>query len=292
MEDLRMEKIRIGVIGGTGVYDIEGLSDVKELVIDTPFGKPSDKILIGKYEGKYIAFLPRHGKGHKLLPTELPQKANVWALKSLGVEYVISFTAVGSLKEELVPKHFVLPNQIIDKTFKRDNTFFGNGLVVHTAFAEPYCEELRNIILKASKNVECTLHNNGIYVCMEGPLFSTRAESNLHRSWGASVIGMTAIPEAKLVREAEMCYASVCMVTDYDCWREEEEAVTSDAVIATLKENSATAKMLLKEVLNNFPETERTCECSKALACSIMTPRQNVPEETYKKVKLLVEKYL
>lgn len=287
-----MEKFRIGVIGGTGLYDIDGLTNVKEYDIDTPFGKPSDKILTGTYAGKNIAFLPRHGKGHKFLPTELPQQANIWALKSLGVEYILAFTAVGSLKEEMPPKHVILPNQIIDKTFKRVNTFFGNGLVVHTAFAEPYCQDLRKLIFQASKNIECNIHFDGIYVCMEGPLFSTRAESNLHRSWGASVIGMTAIPEAKLAREAEICYASVCMVTDYDCWKEDEEHVTSDAVVATLKENSETAKALLKEVLKIFPDKVRDCECSKALSCSIMSKAEDVPQDTYKKVKLLVEKYL
>lgn len=287
-----MDKIKIGVIGGTGLYDIEGLTEVKELNIDTPFGKPSDSIITGKYEGKRIAFLPRHGKGHRILPTELPQKANIWALKSLGVEYILAFTAVGSLKEELVPTHLVVPNQIIDKTFKRDNTFFGNGLVVHTAFDTPYCECLRKLVYDASKNVECTLHYNGIYVCMEGPLFSTKAESNLHRSWGASVVGMTAIPEAKLAREAEICYAGVCLVTDYDCWHEEEESVTSDAVLATLKENSHTAKALLKEVLKVFPDKVRDCKCSNALSCSIMSKREDVPDETYNNVKIIVDKYL
>jgi 5'-methylthioadenosine phosphorylase len=237
-----MEQIKIGVIGGTGLYDIEGFTNKQEIDIDTPFGKPSDKIITGELCGKKIAFLPRHGKGHRILPSELNQQANIWALKSLGVEYCIAFTAVGSLKAKIAPKDIVLPDQIIDKTKHRPLSFYGNGIVVHVPFAEPFCEDLRHLVKDAAEKVDCKLHFGGTYVCMEGPQFSTRAESNLHRSWGASVIGMTAIPESKLAREAEICYASVALATDYDCWHEEEEDVTSDAVMAIVKENSETVK--------------------------------------------------
>jgi len=286
-----MDKIRIGIIGGTGLYNIEGFDNKKELDIITPFGRPSDKIITGKLCGKKVAFLPRHGVGHRILPSELPQLANIWALKSLGVEYILAVSAVGSLKQEIVPRHIVLPDQIIDKTFKRPNTFFGNGIVVHVSFAEPFCNKLRKLVYDASKKVECTVHNGGIYVCMEGPLFSTRAESNLHRSWGASVIGMTVIPEAKLAREAEICYASIALATDYDCWHEEHDAVTCDAVLETLKTNSETAKKILKEAIAMIPD-DRDCVCASALATSLVTPRELVPDTTYKNVQLLVGKYM
>ena len=285
------KKISIGIIGGTGLYNIDGFENKKDIKIKTPFGDPSDAITTGTLEGRPVAFLPRHGIGHRILPSELPQQANIWALKSLGVEYIFGVSAVGSLKEKIVPRDIVLPDQIIDKTHKRPGTFFGDGLVVHVSFAEPFCEKLRKIIFQASKKVKCKVHNGGIYVCMEGPLFSTRAESNLHRSWGASVIGMTVIPEAKLAREAEICYATMALATDYDCWREEEEAVTCDAVLETLKTNGETAKKILKEAIKLVPE-KRDCHCANALSTSIVTPKNLVPKKTYDKVKLFVGKYM
>ena len=286
-----MEKIKIGVIGGTGLYEIEGFENKVELDINTPFGKPSDKIIVGDLCGRKIAFLPRHGKGHRILPSELPQRANIWALKSLGVEYIIASTAVGSLKKEIVPTHIVIPDQVIDKTKRRVNTFFGNGLVAHVSMADPFCNNLRDIIYTAAKKVDCTVHFGGTYVCMEGPNFSTRAESNLHRSWGASVIGMTALPEAQLAREAEICYASMSLATDYDCWHEEEDDVTSDAVMKIVQQNSETAKKILKEILPLIPE-ERNCACSNVLSYSLVTERKLVPEKTYENLKLLVGKYM
>ena len=286
-----MKAIKIGVIGGTGLYDIEGFENKKAVDIKTPFGKTSDKIITGKLCGRDVAFLPRHGIGHRILPSELPQQANIWALKSLGVEYIIAVSAVGSLRKEIKPGDIVLPDQIIDKTKCRPYSFFGNGLVVHVSFADPYCESFRNLVYKAAKKVKCKTHFGGTYVCMEGPLFSTRAESNLHRSWGAKVIGMTALPEAKLAREAEICYAAIALATDYDCWHEEEEAVTSDAVLETLRKNSETAKKIIKELIPIIPETNE-CGCTKALSTSIVTAKELVPKATYDKVKLLVGKYM
>lgn len=285
-----MSKYQIGIIGGTGLYDIEGFTNKKEHIIDTPFGKTSDPIVTGELCGRQVAFLPRHGVGHRILPNELPQRANIWALKSLGVEYIVAVTAVGSLRENIAPRDIVIPEQIIDKTKCRPNTFFGDGIVVHVAFAEPFCNDLRNLIYEATKKVGCKTHMGGIYVCMDGPMFSTKAESNLHRSWGANVIGMTAIPEAKLAREAEICYASIALATDYDCWHEEEESVTSDAVMKIVKDNSETAKKIIKAVIPTIP-VKNDCACTKALACSLVTPKELVPKETYEKVKLLVGKY-
>jgi 5'-methylthioadenosine phosphorylase len=286
-----MEKIRVGIIGGTGLYEIEGFENKTTHDIDTPYGKPSDSIIVGDLCGEKIAFLPRHGVGHRILPSELPQHANIWALKSLGVEYIIAVSAVGSLRNKIAPKDIVIPDQIIDKTKFRKNTFFGDGFVAHVSMADPFCNKLRKILYESAKTVSCKSHFGGTYVCMEGPNFSTRAESELHRSWGASVIGMTAVPEAQLAREAEICYAMLAMSTDYDCWHEEEADVTSDAVMEIVKENSETAKQIIKEIIKRIPE-KRDCSCANSLATSLVTQKKLIPEQTYEKVKLLVGKYM
>ncbi len=286
-----MEKARIGIIGGSGVYNMEELKIVDEIAVDTPFGSPSDKILIGKFEeGKNIAFLPRHGKGHRFLPTEVNSKANIWALKYLGVEHIIGVSAVGSLKEEIPPGDIIIPDQIIDRTKSRPNSYFGDGIAGHVAFAEPFCDCLREVLIKEIKALDYTLHDKGTYICMEGPLFSTKAESNLYRSWGASLIGMTAIPEAKFAREAEICYALIALATDYDCWHEEEEAVSVDMVIETMHNNVKKAKSIIKNMIYKIPE-ERKCNCVNAAQYAIMTDPKVFPEDTKKKLELFYGKY-
>ncbi len=287
-----MEKARIGVIGGSGVYEIENLTVVDEIMIGTPFGMPSDKILIGKFDNsENIAFLPRHGKGHRYLPTEVNSKANIWALKYIGVEKIISISAVGSLKEEIHPGDIVIPDQLIDRTKSRPNSFFGDGIVGHVPFAEPFCPDLRKILIDTVNELGYKNHDKGTYVCMEGPLFSTKAESHLYRSWGASLIGMTALPEAKLAREAEMCYATIALPTDYDCWHESEESVTVDMVVKQMIENVKKAKEIIKKAVLKIPQ-ERTCICKDAAANAVMTAPEYIPYETYKKLELFYGKYL
>lgn len=286
-----MPHATIGVIGGSGLYQMEGMTDVEEVSVSTPFGDPSDSITIGAIGNTSVAFLPRHGRGHRIMPTELPVRANIYALKSLGVEWVISVSAVGSLKEEVRPLDLVVPDQIIDCTKSRVNTFFGNGLVAHVGFADPFCPVLSNILYLASREVGATVHQGGAYVVMEGPLFSTRAESNLYRSWGASVIGMTALPEAKLAREAEMCYATIACATDYDCWHETEEDVTVDMIIANLLKNVDTSKSIIKRVADRVPSV-RGCVCANALQNAIITARDLIPEQTKKDLELLIGKYM
>ena len=286
-----MAQARIGVIGGSGLYQMEGMTDIEEVTISTPFGEPSDVITTGSLGGERVAFLPRHGRGHRILPTELPARANIYALKSLGVEWIISISAVGSLKEELRPLDLVVPDQLIDRTKSRVNTFFGNGLVAHVGFADPFCPVLSDLLYKTASGLDVTVHQGGTYVTMEGPLFSTRAESNLYRSWGASIIGMTALPEAKLAREAEICYATVACVTDYDCWHETEEDVTIDIVIQNLLKNVANSKAILRQVVGTIPQ-ERTCSCATALANGIITARELIPAQVKQDLALLVGKYL
>ena len=239
-----MTLAKIGVIGGTGLYQIEGMTDIQELHVDTPFGDTSDNITIGQLNGKGVAFLPRHGRGHRILPSEIPSRANIYALKSLGVEHVIAINSCGSFKDELKPGELMVPDQVIDRTSGRTNTFFGDGVVVHVSMADPFCHILSQIIYESAKNAGAPVHNKGTYISMEGPAFSTRAESNLYRTWGASVIGMTIFPEAKLAREAELCYASLCCITDYDCWKEEH--VTADVIIGYMQKNIAIAKEIIK----------------------------------------------
>ncbi len=287
-----MEKARIAVIGGSGVYNIEELKIIDELKIKTPFGLPSDKILIGKFaNSENIAFLPRHGKGHRFLPTEINSKANIWALKYIGVERIIGISAVGSLKEEIHPGDIVIPDQIIDRTKSRANSFFGDGIVGHISFAEPFCPELRKVLIETVKQLGYSLHTTGTYICMEGPLFSTKAESHLYRSWGASLIGMTVLPEAKMAREAEICYGTIALPTDYDCWYEAHETVTVEMVIKQMQENIKKAKQIIKEVVNNIP-IERNCICKNAAANAIMTNPKYIPKKTFKKLKLFYGKYI
>lgn len=286
-----MAEARIGMIGGSGLYQIEGLQDIQEVSLKTPFGEPSDIITVGKLEGTGIAFLPRHGRGHRLNPTEIPVRANIYALKSLGVERIISVSAVGSLKEDIHPLDLVIPDQLIDRTKNRVNTFFGNGLVAHAGFADPFCPVLSRTLFEAAREEHVTVHRGGTGVVMEGPVFSTRAESMVYRSWGASIVGMTALPEAKLAREAEICYATLAFVTDYDCWHETAESVTVEAVVANLLRSVAVSKSILKRVVPRIPG-ERKCACADALRDAIITAPEHIPEHVKKDLALLIGKYV
>ena len=286
-----MPQAKIGVIGGSGLYEIEGLTDIEEVDIKTPFGKPSDAITIGKLEGVGIAFLPRHGRGHTISPTDVPVRANIYALKSLGVEHIIAINAVGSFKEEIKPGDLVIPDQIIDRTRSRVNSFFDEGIVVHVPFAEPFCPVLSQIVYQAANEVGTSVRPKGTYVAMEGPAFSTRAESRLYRSWGADIIGMTALPEAKLAREAEICYAIIACVTDYDSWKKLSEPVTVDVILDILHRNIDTAKKIIKLAVTRIPE-QRNCECATALKTAIVTAPEFIPAEQKKKLNLLIGKYL
>lgn len=285
-----MEAVKIGIIGGSGIYDIEEVKKVTLIDMDTPFGKPSDKIIVGSLEGVKFAFLPRHGRGHKISPSELNFRANIFALKKLGVEQIISISAVGSLKEELRPRDFVIPDQIFDRTKTRISTFFGEGIVVHVGFAEPFCGDLSKIVYESAKELGISAHKGGTYVCIEGPQFSTRAESNVYRQLGFSVIGMTCIPEAKLAREAEICYVTVALVTDYDVWKEEEQ-VNVEQILKNLSANTENAKKLLKRILPRL-KRRRTCQCASALASAIVTSGDAMPKKTQEKLKLLIGKYI
>ncbi len=286
-----MPEARIGVIGGSGLYDMDGLAGVREVDLDTPFGKPSDSIVLGALEEVPVAFLPRHGRGHRVSPTQLPVRANMYALKTLGVEWIISISAVGSLKEELAPLDLVVPDQLIDRTRQRANTFFDDGLVAHIAFADPFCPVLSDLLYQSAREAGATVHLGGTYVVMEGPAFSTKAESALYRSWGAHVIGMTALPEAKLAREAEICYATLACVTDYDCWHEATETVTIEMVIANLLKNVSTSRAVLRSVIPSIPE-ERTCSCASALKDSIITSRDRIPSGIKETMSPIIGKYL
>jgi len=286
-----MAEAKVAVIGGSGLYEMEGLSGVQEVKPETPYGPPSDAIILGELAGVPMAFLPRHGRGHHISPTELPARANIYALKTLGVERVVSISAVGSLKEEVRPLDMVIPDQLIDRTRQRASTFFGDGLVSHVAFADPFCPELSAALAAASRESGATVHKEGTYVVMEGPVFSTRAESLLYRSWGASVIGMTALPEAKLAREAEMCYAILACATDYDCWHDTEESVSVEMVVANLLKNVATSKEILRRLVPLLPQ-ERTCHCASALKDAIITAREAIPREAKERLAPLINKYL
>ena len=286
-----MPQAKIGVIGGSGLYSIKGLTDIKEVDIDTPFGKPIDSITVGQLEGVGVAFLPRHGKGHRLSPTELPYRANIYALKSLGVEHIISVTAVGSLREEPKPGDLVIPDQLIDRTKNRASSFFDGGIVAHIIFAEPFCPVLSQILYRTAKEIDTSVHQGGTYVVMEGPAFSTRAESHLYRSWGASLIGMTALPEAKLAREAEICYATIAGVTDYDCWQESCEPIPIDAIIETQRQQVQKIRDIIRLAVSRIPG-KRDCECASALKTAIITDPKLIPAEQKQKLNLLIGKYL
>ncbi len=290
-----MPQATIGVIGGSGLYRMEGMTEVKEVRVQTPFGDPSDVIAIGNVNGVSMAFLPRHGRGHRISPTEIPARANLWALKSLGVEYVISVSAVGSLREHIAPRDLVIPNQLFDRTKSRVNSFFEGGLVVHCTFAEPFCPTLSKLLYDAASSLgDVRVHEGGTYVCMEGPLFSTKAESNAYRQWGMDIIGMTALPEAKLAREAELCYATIACATDYDCWHESEESVTVEMVMSNLGANIANAQRILQSVAHSIPSdrSEATCGCASALATSIITDPASISAEVKEKYGLLIHKYV
>ena len=282
----------IGVIGGSGLYEIEGITDLQEVRMETPFGDPSDAFITGTLEGTRMVFLPRHGRGHRLLPSEVPYRANIWGMKKLGVERIISVSAVGSMKEEIVPGHIVIPDQFFDRTQgTRASTFFGEGIVGHVQFADPICGDLSTVLHGAAREVGATVHRGGTYLCIEGPNFSTRAESLIYRSWGVDIIGMTNIPEARLAREAEICYGTVALATDYDCWHEGHDDVSVEAVIAIIQQNVATARSIIREAVRGL-QGERGCGCSSALQYAIMTSRDRIPPATREKLELLMGKYL
>ena len=281
----------IGVLGGSGLYDLEGLEGVRSIEVATPFGRPSDRVVTGRLGGISLAFLARHGRGHRHLPTEIPYRANVWALKSLGVERILAVSAVGSMREDIAPGDLVIVDQFFDRTRQRPSTFFGGGLVAHVHFADPVCAELGDLLHEAAKGLGLPVHRGGTYLCMEGPAFSTRAESRIYRQWGVDVIGMTNLQEAKLAREAEVCYATVAMSTDYDCWHETEEDVTVEAVLKVLRENVANVRALIRAAVPRIPR-DRRCPCASALEHAILTSPEAVPPATRKRLDLLVGKYL
>jgi 5'-methylthioadenosine phosphorylase len=286
-----LQQAEIGIIGGSGLYAMPGLTNTREERVETPFGEPSHAFVLGDLEGRKVAFLARHGRGHKLLPSELNFRANIFAMKKLGVERILSVSAVGSLKEEHKPTDFVVPDQFIDRTFHRESTFFGNGIVGHVAFGDPVCATVAKAIADACAAADVVGKTGGTYVCMEGPQFSTRAESNLYRSWGADVIGMTNLQEAKLAREAEICYATMAMVTDYDCWREGHDDVTVEQIVAVLNQNAANAAKVVRAAVAAMPK-DRTCACVTALQFAILTSPAAVSAEARERLDLLVGKYL
>lgn len=283
--------VKVGVLGGTGLYDLDGLTGVREVTLTTPYGNPSDALTVGTLEGVEVAFLPRHGRGHHLLPSEVPVRANIHALKQMGVERLISVSAVGSLREEIEPLHMVVPDQLIDRTRSRPSTFFGDGLVAHVAFGDPFCPQLSGLLAVAADDTEATVHRGGTYVVIEGPAFSTKAESLLYQSWGASVIGMTALPEAKLAREAEMCYAVLATSTDYDSWHDVHAQVTVEMVLANLAKNVRVSQRALRKLLPRLTD-QRHCDCESALADALVTSEELVPEATIRKLGPLVSKYM
>ena len=285
------EKAAIAVIGGSGLYEMKGLEDVREVRVKTPFGDPSDAVILGTVAGVRTAFLPRHRRGHTILPSEINGRANVWALKSLGVERIISIGAVGSLREDVAPRHFLFPDQLVDETKRRTSTFFGDGIVGHVSFGHPFCEDLRKLLLEQARRLEVTCHDGGVYCCMEGPAFSTKAEADMHRKLGYSIIGMTVIPEAKLAREAEICYSTVSVITDYDCWKEGEE-VTAAGVVETLLTNIAVAQRLISRAVPQLAKLPRRCPCATALSTAVFTRPDAMDKAAYERLELLIGKYV
>ena len=286
-----MAQAEIGIIGGSGLYSMPGLTDTRSFPLDTPFGPPSEAYVLGTLEGRRVAFLARHGVGHRLMPSELNFRANIYGFKQLGVERIVSISAVGSLKEEHRPLDFIIPDQFFDRTSKRVSTFFGDGIVAHIAFADPVCSEVSAVLEAACRKAGVNVKRGGTYVCMEGPQFSTKAESNVYRSWGADIIGMTNLQEAKLAREAELCYATVAMVTDYDCWHPAHESVTIEQVVANLQKNAENAAKVVRNAVAGIPKA-RGCRCGQALATAILTDRDKIPPHTRQKLSLLLGKYL
>jgi 5'-methylthioadenosine phosphorylase len=287
-----METAEIGIIGGSGLYEMPGLEAAREVELDTPFGAPSDRLMVGRLEGRAVAFLARHGRGHRILPSELNFQANVFAFKLLGVQAILSVSAVGSLKEKYAPLHMVIPDQLLDRTRQRKSTFFGRGLVAHVAFAHPFCPVLSGTLAEACAEAGATFHRGGTYVCIEGPQFSTRAESELYRSWGMDLVGMTNLQEAKLAREAELCYATLAMVTDYDCWHPDHDSVTADQIIANLVKNAATAQAVLRAALRRPAVPPRACECATALKQALVTAPELVPAVVKRELQPIIGKYM
>ena len=285
-----MPQAEIGIIGGSGLYSMPGLTEVREVSLETPFGAPSDAYVLGTLAGRKVAFLSRHGRGHRLMPTELPYRANIYGFKQLGVERIVSLSAVGSLKEEHKPLDFVIPDQFVDRTRHRVDTFFGDGLVVHVALGEPICGEAAEVLAKACERAGVHAKSGGTYLCMEGPQFSTKAESNLYRSWGMDVIGMTNLTEARLAREAELCYVTVAMVTDYDCWHPDHDHVTVEQIVGVLVKNAENACNVVREAVAGMPK-DRVCTCGSALKHAIITHKDQVPAATLERLKLIVGKY-
>jgi 5'-methylthioadenosine phosphorylase len=286
-----MAEARVAVIGGSGFYEMEGLTAIERIDVHTPFGDPSDALIIGSLEDVRIAFLPRHGTGHRLTPSEIPARANIWALKSIGVEYIVSISACGSLQEEIAPLDLVIPDQIIDRTRSRPNSFFGGGIVAHIGFADPFCPSLSRVLSDCAEQAAARVHRGGALVVMEGPAFSTRAESRLYRSWGASLIGMTALPEAKLAREAEICYATVACATDYDCWHEVEEDVTADLILANLLKNVEVSKRIVRHAVARLPSRD-ACSCPTALRTALVTAPDLVPERLKQDLAPIIGTYM
>ncbi len=283
--------IKVGIIGGSGLYEMDGLANVEELAVETPFGNPSDSYITGTLEGTRVAFLARHGRGHTISPSELNFRANIYGFKKLGTERILSASAVGSLKEKHRPLDLLLPDQFFDRTRMRVSTFFGDGLVAHVSMADPVCDALANTVVAAGDETGVPVHKGGTYLCMEGPQFSTRAESEVYRSWGMDVIGMTNLQEAKLAREAEICYTTIALVTDYDCWHPGHDAVTVNEIIANLQKNSENAKTILRAAVRLLP-AERTCGCGNALAHALITDRTKIPAQTKERLGLLIHKYI
>jgi 5'-methylthioadenosine phosphorylase len=285
------DRVQIGIVGGSGLYDMAELTEREERTVTTPFGDPSGPYVVATLRGKRVAFLARHGSGHRLMPSELNYRANIFGMKLLGVEYILSASAVGSLQERYVPQHLVVPDQFFDRTKGRVSTFFGHGLVAHVAFAHPVCGRLAAIAYDSCRGGGATAHTGGTYVCMEGPQFSTLAESKLYRSWGMDIIGMTNLQEAKLAREAEICYATIALVTDYDCWHPDHDSVTVDMIVANLVANARTAQQVIADAVDRLP-FERTCECATALAHAIITRPEAIPERTKRDLAPLIARYV
>ncbi len=281
----------IAVIGGSGLYEMDGLQDVQTVRIRTPFGDPSDEIVVARLGEQRLAFLPRHGRGHRITPSEVNSRANIYALKTLGVKRIISISAVGSMREEIAPLHVVVPDQLLDRTRGRPSTFFGNGIVAHISFADPFCPDLSALLAKAAAGCGATVHKGGTYVCIEGPAFSTKAESRVYRQWGVDVIGMTALPEAKLAREAEICYATLAFVTDYDVWHESAETVSVEMIVGNLLRNVALAKRIIRAVVPDIPES-RDCACAYALQNAIITQRDRIPPQAKEDLAPIIGRYV
>lgn len=287
-----MEQMTIGVIGGSGLYEIDGLTDIKEVQLETPFGRPSDTFITGMLKGVKMVFLPRHGRGHRLLPSEVPYRANIYGMKMLGVQRIISVSAVGSMREDIVPGHIVIPDQFFDRTQgKRASTFFGQGVTGHVQFADPVCAELSEALFLAGQHAGATVHRGGTYICIEGPNFSTRAESMIYRGWGVDIIGMTNLPEARLAREAEICYGTVALATDYDCWHDGHDDVTVEAVLAIIKQNVAMARNIIQQAAGTLSSSPG-CGCGESLKFAIMTDRSLIPEKTREDLRPILGKYL